>query len=129
MNNRDLYLGSDEDPRPVFRDEEPGAHDWPEDAVMAITFTAERFSHLALRPGETLPQTEFFGSDGWPIDLPQFRKISLPAQLRKEFQIEPHGWRFWNVRTWQRMHRFPDNLACAREQSQLIHGILQGHEI
>jgi hypothetical protein len=121
---RSIYLGKDTDPTPVFRDEVPDAFDWPEGAVMAVTFERERFGHMANEIVRELPRTEFFGKDGWPLELPEARKSELSDLIKLEFQVYPRGWRRWSERTWQHARLFPKNFARARAQGALIRGFL-----
>lgn len=109
-----IFLGGPSDPQPVFRDCAVDGGTWPAGAVMAITFAAERFSHLAPTPGEELPQTDYFGNDGWPIDLATEVKAALPEAIKREFQVLPWGWRSWGRWDWAHAREFPENLERAR---------------
>jgi|GEM_PF-2368707 len=120
---RSIYLGSAQDPQPTFRDEAEDAANWPEGAVMAITFTEERFGHLASIPGEPLPRTDFLGEDGWPLDLSTERTANLPIALKRGFQVHPWGWRHWDHWTWLRAEQNPGRFARPRDLGPIAHDI------
>lgn len=114
-----IYLGTDCDPKPCFKDEAPDAFDWPEDAVMAVTFERERFGHMAEEIVRELPRTDFYGADGWPLPLPEARKRELSDLMKAEFQAQPWGWRTWTVADWDRARTAPRAFRLARRHTGL----------
>lgn len=119
--DRSIYLGSSEDPQPIFRDEAADGASWPEGAALAVTFTKERFGHLAC--GDQLPRTDFFGGDGWPLDFDAGRKAILPDALKRGFQVHPWGWRRWDAWTWLRAQQCPLRFAQPRNLGPMGAGI------
>lgn len=114
-----IWLGSETDPRPTFRDEEPHNFMWPRGAVMAVVFRPEHFTHLPAHIRSQLPTVEFIGRDGWPTELPARRKERLPDGLKKEFQTFPWGWREMTDRDWRdtECDDVASIFAAARRQS------------
>jgi cation transport regulator ChaB len=117
--DRSLFLGSTEDPQPVWRDEAEDADSWPEGAVFRIEFTRERFPHVNERQCR-LPRTDCFGCDGWPCDLPEEIKHQLPESLKSEFQVFPWDWRDWDEETWRRARLWPEHCAQIRVLSSAL---------
>lgn len=117
-----LYLGHAHDVQPVYRDLEPSAHEWPEGAVMAVTFNHEAFPEY----NHLLPEgcrTEYFGADGWPVDLPSMHR-SLDEAMKVEFQTFPRDWRNWSIHDWRAARLFPKTFRRSRAQGRLIRRIL-----
>ena len=118
--DKQVYLGDQSCPQPLFRSEAGDVSNWPAEAVMAVTFDRERFSSVAVWALEGQSFTEFFGSDGWPLDLPAVRRASLPVEMRRQFQIFPWGWRAWSERDWSRAHTCPRAFEISRRQSSSV---------
>lgn len=116
--NRSIYLGDAKDPQPTFRDEAKDAAAWPGTAVMAVRFEAERFGRIA-----GLPRTEYFGADGWPLDLPAKRKSELSATMMREFQVFPWKWRHWSEAGWGDARRVPHTFAASRRQGKVVRAL------
>lgn len=107
-----IWLGGADDPKPVFRDEQPGELEWPEGAVMAAAFDGRTFTNPSDADQASI-RIEFFDSSGWPCDLSAVHR-NLPADIRRELQVFPWPWRTWTQHTWHRAEHFPHNLAHAR---------------
>lgn len=124
MTTRSIYLGSASDPQPIFRNEAADSASWPEGAVMAITFTEERFPGAYHCDPPPVP-VEYYGADGWPLELSELRKGSLSETMRREFQTQPHRWRSWQDEAeWATAYEDPDFYASIREQAGLIHSLI-----
>lgn len=128
-----LYLGDlSADPAPIFRDLSPRGVTledgttvaWPADATFAIQFTAGRFPGSHMIEPRPAPVT-FFDLTGWPIDLPAHRRQALSADMKHEFQVEPHAWRHWSTETWETAIKDPAWFAHLREQTGLVHAALR----
>jgi len=120
MNVHSVYLGSSNDPQPVFRDDSPEAFEWPDGAVMAVVFRKEDF------PGfrwdtyyETPSFTEFYTADGWPVGFPLEQK-NLSELVRRELQVCPGPWRTWHSRTWQLARLDPELFVRIRGQAPIV---------
>lgn len=117
--DRSIYLGSAEDPQPIFRDEAADGATWPEGAVMAIAFTEERFpgAFMTAFPPHAV---DYFDAGGWPLDLPVDLKRSLPVEMKREFQVAPLTWRAWNDSRWTLAHDDPAWFARLRAPSAVL---------
>lgn len=118
-----LYLGGEDDPKPVFRDDAPGALTWPDGAVMAVYFAAADFPGVHHRHPERVNRYEFFDAEGWPLTLPEERKRTLPREMKREFQLCPLRWRDWGARDWRIAHDDPTWFSRIREQAKLVRAI------
>lgn len=119
-----IYLGDIRDPKPVFRDEDPGLFAWPEGSVFAVAFRPGDFQGVAAHIRKTLPSVEFFGTDGWPVEMPLELKAALPPILKLEFQVHPWGWRSFSERDWARVKRDPELLPISRQQAGFARALL-----
>jgi hypothetical protein len=126
-----LWLGAEEDgPAPTFRDDSPDGVQtskgacvaWPQDAVMAVEFTPERFPNYAEARASTLG-VRFFGSDGWPLGLPIARTARLSTRLRLDFQVEPIDWANLSRAAWRRLEEDPLELTRGRAVVALLGGL------
>lgn len=109
-----IWLGELHDPSPVFRDEAPNAFAWPLRAVMAVTFTREDFPNLARNIRPALPYTEFYGEDGWPVELPEERKAQVAPLIKAELQVFPDNWREFHAREWEELSTAAGAEICAK---------------
>lgn len=124
-SHRSVYSGRPgEGPAPVFRAEAPSAFDWPEGAVMAVVFRKEDFPGFSWDNYYEGKESfvEFYGSDGWPCDLPAERKGTLSDIIKTEFQVDPNAWRTWKEHTWQHASAHPELWPRVRAQQTLIVG-------
>lgn len=97
-------------PRVESRPQGEGA-EWPEGAVERVTFTLQAFPDAAFP--ECLPFTEFFGSDGWPLRVPEEVKGKLDPRMQAEFRRYPWTYRpeEWQPRNWVKFaHSYEDFL-------------------
>lgn len=124
MIEKSVFLGEPGDPEPIWRAEAPDAFEWPESAAFAVTFSPERFENTSRWIRERLPLTEFYGADGWPLDLPEERK-TLPIEIRQDFQVFPNRWSDWNERTWKYAQEFPEMLRRSRALAALSRPIAE----
>ncbi len=125
--DRSIFVGSAEDPQPVFREEAKDAASWPEGAVMAVTFARERYPHIATRIRSALPRTDYFGIDGWPVDLGEDLKRILSTVMKLEFQVHPWGWRDWTWEDgggWDEACESPQLFRRCRGQAGLAHAMV-----
>lgn len=120
-----FYLGTDSDPKPVFRDEAPTAFEWPEGSVMAVYFAAEDFPGVARNEPHRVNRAEFFDDAGWPIELAPHLKASLPMETKREFQVFPQRWRDWSEDRWRIAHENPTWFARLRAQVGLARQLVR----
>jgi RNA polymerase sigma-70 factor (ECF subfamily) len=121
MSNIDksMFLGCGEGPEPVWRDAATDADNWPAGATFKIFFTAENSPGASVTQCQ-LPRTEFFGPDGWPLELPVERKATLSDELKREFQVFPSNWRHWADKVWSRAARAPHRIARLRARGAAL---------
>ncbi|MFA6503521.1 MAG: hypothetical protein WCT54_01000 [Patescibacteria group bacterium] len=105
--NRSNFLGTEDDPRPTFRDEAENVDSWPSGAVFKVDFTAENSPSASVTECE-IPRTEFFGADGWPIGFPDDQKSSFE---RVWFQVFPWSWHRWTEDERVHLSRFNGQFA------------------
>ncbi len=117
--DRSVFVGNSNDPQPIFRDEAADAADWPEGAVFAVQFTPENCPDASVTQCE-IPRTEFFATDGWPLELPVERKRLMPPEMLKEFQAFPRSWRRWSEREWARVLVHPGSFSRLRMRQGAI---------
>lgn len=137
-----LYLGKQgEGPAPVFRDLRPGgvplwmAPDgtplpnnccirWRPGQVFAVYFARSRFP-LATKFDSWAPLDcwEFFDGTGWPLDLPHVTRVGLTDATKRELQVYPMAWRYWDKERWQGTRDFPDRLRSLRRQTSAFFGL------
>jgi hypothetical protein len=123
--NRSAYLGENKGgPRPVWRDEADDAKSWPIGAVFKIQFTPENSPGFSVTQC-AIPRTEFFGADGWPLELPEDRKKELTNVIKLEFQISPCNWQAWNQFDWERVVRFPEHFVETRALAGALRPLVQ----
>ncbi|MDD2786064.1 MAG: hypothetical protein PHS79_04210 [Patescibacteria group bacterium] len=123
--SKSIYLGSSSDPQPVFRNEAADAADWPEGAVMAIAFKAEDFPGAGCKIRASLPCTEYYGSDGWPIDLPSAVKQEQPWEIKRELQVYPWLWREMKPSHWVRARSCPEAFEIARKEAAIVRALVK----
>jgi hypothetical protein len=87
--------------------------------VFKIHFTPENSPGASVTQCE-LPRTEFFGADGWPLDLPEHRKRSLSPSMLCEFQVSPLNWRRWSEVEWVRVLEHPEHFARLRTRWSVL---------
>jgi hypothetical protein len=117
-----VWLGSENDPQPVFRDETPEAFDWPEGAVMAVAFTREAFPNLE-NVDSRLPRTDFFSINGFPIDIDKQIATTLSEEIKTELQVYPWNWRRWFPEDWEPVINSPKILAHTRALSPFARAV------
>lgn len=79
---------------PVEKRSADAGPEWPADAVERVTFTREAWAHEGYP--ERLPQTLYFGADGWPLMIPSHLKPRLDPRCKAELYRWP-----WLVRPEQ----------------------------
>jgi len=127
MDDKTIYLGTNANPKPVFRADNPDAFDWPNGAVMAVEFRDENFPGVGPHRNEQLPLVEFYGEDGWPLALLPGLKSVLSETIRRELQVFHWGWRHWQPSTWSKAQHFPDVFAKRRTQQAPARRIVEAY--
>lgn len=123
--DKNVFLGGNENgPAPIWRNEAEDSASWPEGAVFKIHFTPENSPGASIKEC-AIPRVDFFGSDGWPIDLPAEQKAQLSEAMKLEFQVFPCNWQAWNGYEWQRAVDFPECFAETRAFSKILHPLAQ----
>jgi len=109
-------------PRVETRPENASA-EWPEGAVERVMFTREAFEGRASRLTlESLPFTEYFGADGWPLRTPELVKPRLDLRMKAELHRFPWTcWpETWDEARWLREATDYDWLMRLVEESKLF---------
>jgi len=122
--DKSCFLGGGEGPEPTWRDEASDAGDWPADAAFKIHFTPENSPGASITQCE-LPRTEFYGIDGWPLNLSEERKCSLPPSMRRQFQIFPSAWHRWSDVEWVRVLAHPEHFERLRTRWSILRPLAQ----
>jgi hypothetical protein len=99
---------------------------------MAVRFTKAFYTAKGQPLGRevrtTLPRTEFYGEDGWPLDLGHEHR-DLSDIMRREFQVFPGDWRDWDEETWDDARQRPGVWHLAHVQAPLVHALLSGRPV
>lgn len=103
-----VYLGSDTDPTPTWRQEAPSTSDWPEGAAFSVLFTKPDFP--SSQPATCIA---YFGCDGWPVGFPEELK-DLSDVVKLELQTHPWPWQEFEASVWARCRRRPSSLKQCR---------------
>lgn len=90
---------------------------------MAVTFSPNDFPALAEHLRRDLPRTDYFGSDGWPVELRVELKETLPEILKLELQVYPWGWRDYSERSWKRIAAAPGTMRASRIQASIVRAV------
>ena len=117
--DKSMFQGDGEGPEPVWRDEAEDATTWPVGAAFKIHFTPENSPGASVTYCE-LPRTEFYGIDGWPLDISEERKCSLPLSMRRRFQIFPSAWHRWSDVEWVRVLEHPEHFDRIRTRWSIL---------
>jgi len=120
MSNIDksVFLGCGEVPVPVWPDEAADADNWPDAAVFKVHFNSDN-SRGASTVSCELPQTEFFGRDGWPCEFPEDLKRVLSNQIKLELQTFPWGWTGFSSNDWRKLSAEPSRLSRSRAMAAI----------
>ncbi len=123
--DRSIFLGGESDPQPVWADEADDSGSWPSRAAFKIEFTPEQFQGTGPAALGELPKTEYYGEDGWPVEMPAPCKAVLSETIKRELQVFPWGWRTWDDDDWSAAIRSPDSWTRSRVLGPAAHALAQ----
>ena len=110
-------------PRVETRPKDADSAEWPEGATERVTFRREDFQDSAFP--HRLPQTLYFGADGWPTITPERLKPKLDVRCQAELHRYPWVARpeKWDEHSWLTAFKSFERFVRLRAQAGFIHRI------